>query len=53
VTVVSLELDDPSNPKTMKTKVSVQGSRLDGVTSGMIKASGNTKVTNIPFNATN
>jgi hypothetical protein len=47
VTVVSLELDDPRNPKTMKTNVSVHGSRLDGVTSGMIKASGNAKATHI------
>jgi hypothetical protein len=47
VSVVSLELDDPNKPTTMKASVSVNGSRLDGVSAGMIKASGNAKATSI------
>jgi hypothetical protein len=44
VSVVSLELDGTT---TMKASVSVNGSRLDGVTAGLIKASGNGKATSI------
>ena len=47
VAVVSLEVDDPGAPQTMTAEVSVQGSRLDGVKVGMLKASGKAKATGV------
>jgi hypothetical protein len=50
VTVLSLELDDPVRPTSLNAEVKIEGVRMDGVTSGVVKATGSAKATGVRAN---